>query len=366
MRFPEFLRPGGTIGFTAPSFGCAIEPYRTAFDHAQAVFRRKGHPLLLGDTAYAGDGIGISSTPQKCGEEFTQMVCSPGSDVLISCGGGELMCEILDYVDFDAIRSAPPKWFMGYSDNTNLTFLLATLCDTASIYGPCAASFGMKPWHPAIRDAYLLLRGEKLFSEGYPLYETDPDKSPDNPLAPYHCTVPRKIVFRGDRGQGTGDRGQGSGDRVQETGDRETAGEIQFSGRLIGGCLDILSNLCGTKYDKTASFLEKYKDDGFIWFLEACDLNVFDIRRAVWKLQHAGWFEHVSGFLIGRPWAGQQDLMGLDHIRAVTDILDSLRVPILLDVDIGHLPPMMPLITGSLATVTCNPSAQTFRLTQII
>ena len=72
-------------------------------------------------------------------------------DAIISCGGGELMCEILRYVDFERIAQAKPKWFMGYSDNTNLTFLLTTLCDTAAIYGPCAASFGMKPWHAAIR-----------------------------------------------------------------------------------------------------------------------------------------------------------------------------------------------------------------------
>lgn len=31
MRYPEFLSRGGTIGFVAPSFGCATEPYKTAF-----------------------------------------------------------------------------------------------------------------------------------------------------------------------------------------------------------------------------------------------------------------------------------------------------------------------------------------------
>ena len=34
MRYPKFLEKGGTIGFVAPSFGCNIEPYRTAFGHA--------------------------------------------------------------------------------------------------------------------------------------------------------------------------------------------------------------------------------------------------------------------------------------------------------------------------------------------
>lgn len=52
------------------------------------------------------------------------MYLSDEADALISCGGGELMCEILDDVDFDAIKAAKPKWYMGYSDNTNFTFFI--------------------------------------------------------------------------------------------------------------------------------------------------------------------------------------------------------------------------------------------------
>ena len=124
----------------------------------------------------------------------------------------------------------------------------------------------------------------------------------------------------------------------------------------------MLVMLCGTKYDRVTDFAEAYRDDGLIWFLEACDLNVFGIRRAIWQLQNAGWFRYVKGFLIGRPWAGQEDLMGLDHIRAATELLAEYRVPILLDVDIGHLPPMIPLISGSMAEVGYLPAKDLFRL----
>ena len=34
---------------------------------------------------------------------------------------------------------------------------------------------------------------------------------------------------------------------------------------------------------------ERYADDGIIWFLESCDLNVFAIRRAMWQMDNAGW-----------------------------------------------------------------------------
>ena len=39
MRYPDFLKPGGTLGFIAPSFGCATEPYISCFNAAQERFR---------------------------------------------------------------------------------------------------------------------------------------------------------------------------------------------------------------------------------------------------------------------------------------------------------------------------------------
>lgn len=44
-------------------------------------------------------------------------------------------------------------------------------------------------------------------------------------------------------------------------------------------------------------------------------------------------------------------MMGLDHYHAVTDILKDFEVPIIMDMDIGHRPPMMPLVCGSMAEV---------------
>ena len=130
-----------------------------------------GYRLDLGPNCYAQEGVGISNTPEKCGKELNEYLHTEKADVLISCGGGELMCEALDYVDFKGISEASPKWYMGYSDNTNLTFLLTTLCDTASIYGPCAGAFGMEPWHESIQDALELLQGKKLVVKGYDKWE---------------------------------------------------------------------------------------------------------------------------------------------------------------------------------------------------
>jgi muramoyltetrapeptide carboxypeptidase LdcA involved in peptidoglycan recycling len=107
----------------------------------------------------------------------------------------------------------------------------------------------------------------------------------------------------------------------------------------------------GTQYDKTTEFAEKYKEDGILWFLEACDINTLSIRRAMWQMAHADWFKNVKGFLIGRPRNGES-IMGLDSYKAALDVIEKYHVPVIFDVDIGHLAPMMPLVVGSKAEVT--------------
>lgn len=337
MRYPKKLQKGGCIGFPAPSFGCSIEPYHTAFRNALKKWEMLGYKTMPGPNAYVSMGIGISNSPEKCGKELTEMYLDQESDVLISCGGGELMCEILDHVDFEAIKKAEPKWFMGYSDNTNMTYLLVTLCDTASIYGPCAAAFGMEPWHASLEDAHGLLTGEKNMVKGYDMWEKESLKDAEHPLLPYHVTEPERIkaYYAGSF--------LDSPEKITE--------EIKMHGRLLGGCMDCLVNLTGTIYDKTAEFAEKYAEDGILWFLEACDLNVFSIRRAMWQMEHAGWFKNVKGFLIGRPRNGEM-MMDLDSYQAILAVTVKYNVPVIMDLDIGHLAPMMPLVVGSAAEVT--------------
>ena len=337
MRYPKSLQNRETIGFVAPSFGCAIEPYHTAFENAQKKFQNMGYGLDLGPNCYASFGIGISNTPEECGKELTESYIGKKNQAMISCGGGELMCEILDYVDFDRIKAAEPKWYMGYSDNTNFTFLLTTICDVASIYGPCAATFGMEPWHASVRDAFSLMTGEKNTVRGYDGWEKDSLKDAEHPLVPYNITEKRVLKVY---------------DPVEKKVTEGNENCATISGRLVGGCLDCLDMLVGTKFDKVPEFNERYKEEGILWFLEACDLNVMSIRRALWQLEHSGWFQYVKGFLIGRPLCFGQEMMGLDHYTAVTGILGKYNVPIIMDADVGHFAPMMPLICGSHADIT--------------
>ena len=326
MRYPDFLRPNGTVGFVAPSFGAAEDPYKSAFLHAVKRLQSLGYRTAAGPNCFAAEGVGISSAPERCGAELNEMYLGNGADVLLSVGGGELMCEVVPYIDFAAIAVAKPKWYMGFSDNTNFTFLSATIADTAAIYGPNAPSFGMEPLHHSLNDALDVLTGATAAVKSYDQWELVSEKDAEHPLAPYHLTEQTAYRYFNCGGEAV----------------------VKLEGRLLGGCVDCLATLLGTRFDRVRAFNERYRTDGVLWFLECCDLNPFGMRRAYWQMREAGWFDTAAGFLIGRPAHYSEELMGCERFTALEPLL-SLGKPVIADVDLGHLPPMLPFVTGALA-----------------
>ncbi len=54
--------------------------------------------------------------------------------------------------------------------------------------------------------------------------------------------------------------------------------------------------------------------------------------------------------MIGRPLLGDP-MMNLDRYDAVLGIAEAYHVPVVMDCDIGHIDPMMPLISGGFGTL---------------
>ncbi len=334
MRYPEFLKENGIVGLIAPSFGCGRPEDAVQLDSAIEKLGGFGYSVVEGPNCRRTDGIGKSAPALDCAEEINDFFINNRSDVIISCGGGELMCEDLSYVDFSKISKAKAKWYMGYSDNTNLTFLLPTLADIASIYGCGIKPFGQRVWHKSVSDALEFLEGRKLSFDNYDGWEKMYYSEEDHDwLKGYNITEPYHQEIIGIDG---------------------SASECSFSGRLIGGCTDCLTTLCGTRFDKVDEFTEKYKEDGMIWFLESCDLNPFQLRRALWQFKEAGWFKYVKGFLIGRPLHYEDDFDGFTCREAALGVLKEFGVPIVLDIDLGHLSPRIPFVSGGFAKINAK------------
>ena len=340
IKIPPFIKEKDSIGITAPSFGCTTEPYISKYNTAKELLEEKEYTLKCGETVSQSDGLGISTDPRICARELEEFYADPSVRAIISAGGGEMMCETAGYIDFDRISKADPKWFMGYSDNTNFIFPLVTICHTAAIYGPCISGFGKK-WEQSEIDAFRILEGKTKHIQGYPMFQRpEDDVSPDKDLKNYTYSLKSKKVLSSYIPKGG---------KLYRNDSEE---KIEMQGILLGGCLDVLANLCGTKLDRVKEFKDYIGNDKIIWVLESCDANPMELRRQVWHLRNAGWFDGAAGFLVGRPLSAfEQEMMGVNQYNAVTDILTDLGVPVIMDCDIGHVDPAMPLVMGSKAKI---------------
>ena len=319
MRYPHFLT--NKINLIAPSFGCTTDPYKSRLGKMIENFKKYDIECIKGENIYNSIGY-RSNTSKLCAKEFIEAYKE--NNFMLSVGGGNLLNEILDDIDFSYLKKLEPTFFMGYSDNTHLTFLLTTLCDVCSIYGYNAPEFGSYELDESQIDQLKLMKGEKLTFEGYPKFELNSLKSEINPYASYNLDS-EKII--------------------------KTINYAPFSGRLIGGCLDSLTYLVGTKYDKVDAFLNKYKDDGIIWFLESCDLDPSLVKMALMHMKRAGWFKYVKGFIFGRPYKYNDTFINLTHEEAIISTLKSFNVPIIINADFGHLKPCLSILCGSFGNI---------------
>lgn len=233
---------------------------------------------------------------------------------------------MLDYIDWEELKKYEPKWLQGYSDNTVLTFLLPTLLDTACIYGPTIKDFGMRKLHKSLEDSIKIMEGQEIIQESFEKCETVEWKNREDPYEEYD--LQNKVQWKS----------------------LQNEPELNFKGRSIGGCLDVIINLIGTKYDKVKEYTEKYKEDGIVWFLEVFEMSTPQVFLHLWQLKNAGYFENCKGIILGRPLMIREDYE-ITYEETIKDALKDLNIPIIYDADIGHVAPQMPIVSGGIIEV---------------
>ena len=324
MNIPDFIKKGGIIGVTAPSAGFTEQVDLTKLESAKFNLSEKGYEVIETCNVRKCEK-GRSSTGKKRAEEFLSLIRNEEVKYILSASGGDFLMEMLEYLNYELIKSNP-KWIQGYSDNTGLIYPITTICDMATVYSGNIGDYGMSLWHDAVKNNLKILEGKNIEQKEFDLFENE---------------YVKKV---------TGYEGYNLTDKVKYEFVSENKSE-NFTGRLLGGCLDVLIMLCGTKYDKTEEFVRKYKEDGIIWYLESFDLSSARIQCALWQLKEAGWFEGAKGFLFGRPCFFREEYE-TDFNEAVKTALDSINLPIITGCDIGHRPPRLTMINGLVAEIS--------------
>ena len=247
---------------------------------------------------------------------------------IIFLEGGDFACEILEYLDFEEISRLEPKWIMGYSDCTNLILTFNILSDIASIYGPNFKSFGMENLHESLLNSLKVMEKEEIVQKSYDKCEKFGVSSDDeNPYYGFNLVDDVKwINLKGEN-------------------------EVSFKGRCIGGCIDLFREvIIGSKFDKLKEYCEKYKDDGIVWFLEDYEGNTSEHFRTLWRMKNMGLFDNCKGIIFGRPLMVRNDY-DISYQESSLDVLKDFNFPIVLNVDIGHLAPQIPIVSGSILEV---------------
>ena len=333
-RYPRPLCPGDRIGVTAPSSG-VDRPLQARLDFCVQTLRDKGFDVVVGECM---DGAGVVSAPAADrARELTAMLTDPSIAAVVPPWGGELAIEILGLLDFEHIASAEPTWLVGYSDLTTVMLPLTLRTGWATLHGAnlMDTPYAVQPGHVAWWEIAGRAEGEAFTQRAATAYRSS---GHDDWQA--HPAVTERTLDS-----------VGSWSLLDPS-----SGPVDVTGRLIGGCIDVLAHLHGTPYGDLPSYGVAHAGDGLLVYLEAAEQNALDIARALHGMRLAGWFDHARAVLIGRTPA--PDSPSYSQRDAVADALGGLGIPVVLDVECGHVPPQMPFVNGALGRVVVDGARQ--------
>lgn len=268
------LKPGAVLGVTASSLG-ADEAHRDVFDEAVERMRQRGYRVTLGETVYKYDKA-RSAPGRERGTEYNQMMQDEDIDLIIPPWGGELLIEMLEFIDFDRIR---PKWVMGFSDISLLLLAITLRTGIATAHGPSLGDLrGLKTDETTAMWQKVLSTppGGSIVQQSSLMHEGTGEPSAE--VSSYLFGQNTLTLWKTVSGQ-----------------------DVSLKGRLLGGCIDVIRHIIGTPYGDVQHFSSQFAGgEPIIWYLENCELNTADLRRSLVHMKYAGWFDNCSGILFGR------------------------------------------------------------------
>jgi muramoyltetrapeptide carboxypeptidase len=330
ILLPKPLSPADLIAVTAPSSGVKGASL-ARLDLVLGHLRNRGYRVIEGKCLRSEHKTASASSHDRA-SELSNFLNNPEVSAVFPPWGGELASELLEKIDFEALRTVTPKWLLGFSDISTIQLPLTLIAGWATAHGPNLMDLAPTQTDPLTTGTLTVLESsmhepiEQLSSEMFQKKWTDYAVRFDAPLNLTERTVWKRL--------------DGS------------AEPVSFRGRLIGGCLDTIAWLAGTRFGDVPSFVKRNQAEGVILFLENVEMAPPGLVRSLLALKRHGWFEGLAGLLIGRsagPLPKSPD--GLGYNEALIAVLGDLQYPVVYDVDIGHQPPQFVLINGAIAKV---------------
>lgn len=214
--------------------------------------------------------------------------CDPAVDAVLCARGGYGAQRMVDLLDWDAMRAAGPKVFVGFSDITTLHEAFATRLGLVTLHGPMAAGADF------VKNA----RAQEHLRATL--------------FAPETVRVISRVGGAGGAGGADGTVGALVSGRAR--------------GVTLGGCVSLLASEFGTPGARTGA-------RGGLLMLEDTGEEAYRLDRVLTQLLRSGWLDGVAGIALG-SWV---DCGPYEEIRAVAvDRLAGLGVPVVEEFGFGH------------------------------
>jgi muramoyltetrapeptide carboxypeptidase len=282
---PRRLRPGDTVGITAPASWVDREQVKAA----ASCLERLGLVVRLGDTLSKRYGYLAGSDEERAGE-LNAMFADPDIKAILCARGGYGTGRIADRLDYELIR-ANPKIFWGYSDITFLHAAIGRFAGLVTFHGPMMIDL-KQDRHPLTVQNY-----ETLVRPSVLRYTEQ--------ISPLYALV-----------------------------------EGEACGPLVGGNVSLLASALGTPYELDTK--------GKILFLEDIDEEPYRLDRMLNQLRLAGKFADAAGILVcdfhNCVPNKRQESLALEQI--FHDHIVSAGKPTLSGFKIGHCSPNIAVPIG--------------------
>ncbi len=276
LQKPKALQPGDLVQIVAPASNLKADYLTRGVAELTALgFRVKYDPTILEKDRYT------AGTDERRRRELMDAFTDPAVKAVWAARGGYGVMRLLGQLDENVLR-AHPKIFIGYSDLTALHLYLYQRFDWVTFHGPLAA-----------KD---LAGGERHYDK-ITLLNALTKAEPMGEIV----TAGTEVLHRG----------------------------ATVSGRLLGGCLSLLTAMMGTPDELDTS--------DAILFLEDTGTRPYQLDRMLQQLKLAGKFDSVRAIVFGEMSNCVQHVeQGYTLQEVLRDLTAELRIPVLFGLRSGH------------------------------
>lgn len=295
MIKPSMLKKGNTIGVISPA---SPSESKGEIIRAKETLEEMGYKVVIGKNVNKQKGF-VAASEEERAEDLNYMFRSDGIDAVFVTQGGYGSAQIVDKLDYEAIRNNP-KVFTGFSDITSLHLAINKFAGVVTFHGPGMARFNSEDLTEYTKKQFF-----KAVGDGKPLgkIETADRKKWLNTIVPGRC-----------------------------------------EGRIIGGNMTLICASLGTPYEIDCK--------GKILLLEEVDTEPWVIDHILSHLRNAGKLNDAAGFVIGqcqgcKPFAHNPGFYCDISIEDVLEYyLNPLGKPALYGLPLGHTEDLATLPLG--------------------